>query len=34
MNLELFEEVEASVLDLYSDTRNLYLQRRDRAIRE
>jgi phospholipid-binding lipoprotein MlaA len=34
MNLELFEEVEASVLDLYSGTRNLYLQRRERAIRE
>jgi phospholipid-binding lipoprotein MlaA len=34
MNLELFEEVEESVLDLYSGTRNLYLQRRERAIRE
>jgi phospholipid-binding lipoprotein MlaA len=34
MNLELFEEVEGSVLDLYSGTRNLYLQRRERAIRE
>ena len=34
MNLELFEEVENSVLDLYSGTRNLYLQRREQAIRE
>jgi phospholipid-binding lipoprotein MlaA len=34
MNLELFEEVEESVLDLYSGTRNLHLQRRERAIRE
>ncbi len=34
MNLELFEEVEESVLDLYSGTRNLYLQRRERSIRE
>ena len=34
MNLELFEEVEESVLDLYSGTRNLYLQRRERAIRK
>jgi phospholipid-binding lipoprotein MlaA len=34
MNLELFEEVEESVLDLYSGTRNVYLQRRERAIRE
>ena len=34
MNLELFEEVEDSVLDLYSGTRNLYLQRRERAIGE
>jgi phospholipid-binding lipoprotein MlaA len=34
MNLELFEEVEERVLDLYSGTRNLYLQRRQRAIRE
>jgi phospholipid-binding lipoprotein MlaA len=34
MNLELFEDVEASVLDLYSGARNLYLQRRERAIRE
>jgi phospholipid-binding lipoprotein MlaA len=34
LNLELFEEVEESVLDLYSGTRNLYLQRRERAIRE
>ena len=34
MNLELFDEVEDSVLDMYSGTRNLYLQRRERAIRE
>ena len=34
MNLELYEEVEESILDLYSGTRNLYLQRRERAIRE
>ena len=34
MNLQLYEEVEASILDLYSGTRNLYLQRRQRAIRE
>jgi phospholipid-binding lipoprotein MlaA len=34
MNIELFEDVEASVLDLYGATRNLYLQRRERAIRE
>jgi phospholipid-binding lipoprotein MlaA len=34
LTLELFEEVEESVLDLYSGTRNLYLQRRERAIRE
>jgi ABC-type transporter lipoprotein component MlaA len=34
MNLELFENVEESVLDLYSGMRNLYVQRRDRAIRE
>ncbi|HEX2483468.1 MAG TPA: VacJ family lipoprotein [Methylomirabilota bacterium] len=33
-NLELYEDVEASVLDLYGATRNLYLQRRERAIRE
>jgi phospholipid-binding lipoprotein MlaA len=34
LNLELFEEVEDSVLDLYGGTRNLYLQRRERAIRK
>ena len=34
MNLELFDEVEESILDLYSGTRNLYLQRRERAIQE
>jgi hypothetical protein len=30
MNLQLFEEVEESVLDLYGG-RNLYLQRRERG---
>jgi ABC-type transporter lipoprotein component MlaA len=34
MNIQLYEDVEASVLDLYGATRNLYLQRRERAIRE
>jgi hypothetical protein len=34
LNLELFEEVEESVLDLYSGTRNLCLRRRERVIRE
>ena len=34
MNLELSDEVEESVLDLYSGTRSLYLQRRERAIQE
>jgi ABC-type transporter lipoprotein component MlaA len=34
INLQLFEEVEDSLLDLYSGTRNLYLQRRERAIKE
>lgn len=34
MNLETFEEVEGSVVDLYSAVRNGYLQRRERAIKE
>ncbi|MBI2460454.1 MAG: VacJ family lipoprotein [Candidatus Rokubacteria bacterium] len=34
LNLELFHEVEESVLDLYSAVRNGYLQRRERAIQE
>jgi phospholipid-binding lipoprotein MlaA len=34
LNLEVFEQVEESVLDLYSAVRNGYLQRRERAIRE
>jgi phospholipid-binding lipoprotein MlaA len=34
LNIQLYEDVEASVLDLYGATRNLYLQRRERAIRE
>jgi phospholipid-binding lipoprotein MlaA len=34
INLELSEEVEESILDVYSGVRNLYLQRRERAIRE
>ena len=33
-NLEEFEAVEESVVDLYSAVRNGYLQRRERAIRE
>ncbi|MBI4610039.1 MAG: VacJ family lipoprotein [Candidatus Rokubacteria bacterium] len=33
-NLELFETVEETVLDLYSAVRNAYLQRRDRVIRD
>ena len=32
MNLELFDEVEESVVDLYSAVRNLHLQRREQAI--
>jgi phospholipid-binding lipoprotein MlaA len=32
INLQLYEEVEASVLDMYSGVRNLHLQRRQRAI--
>jgi phospholipid-binding lipoprotein MlaA len=34
LTLELFQEIEGSVLDLYSAVRNGYLQRRDRAVRE
>ncbi len=34
LNLELFQDVEESVLDLYSAVRNAYLQRRARAVRE
>lgn len=34
MNLERFQEVEESVLDLYSAVRNGYLQRREQQIRE
>ncbi|MBZ0158906.1 VacJ family lipoprotein [Candidatus Methylomirabilis sp.] len=33
-NLELFESVEESTVDLYSAVRNAYLQRRQRAIAE
>jgi phospholipid-binding lipoprotein MlaA len=33
-NLEVFEDVEESVLDLYSAVRNGYLQRRQKAIEE
>jgi phospholipid-binding lipoprotein MlaA len=32
MNLELFDDVEESVVDLYSAVRNLHLQRREQAI--
>jgi phospholipid-binding lipoprotein MlaA len=34
LNLTLFQDVEDSVLDLYSAVRNGYLQRRQRAIEE
>ena len=34
VNLELFEGVEATVLDLYTAVRNAYLQRRQRSIAE
>ena len=34
LNLELFQDVEGSVLDLYSAVRNGYLQRRQRSIEE
>lgn len=34
VNLELYENVEETVLDLYSAVRNAYLQRRQRAIEE
>lgn len=33
-NLEVFDDFEASTLDLYSATRNAYLQRRQKAIQE
>jgi phospholipid-binding lipoprotein MlaA len=33
-NLELFENVEETVIDLYSAVRNGYLQRRDKVIRD
>jgi len=34
INLEVYEDVEEGVVDLYSAVRNIYLQRRERAIRE
>ena len=34
LNLEVFQDVEGSVLDLYSAVRNGYLQRRQRSIEE
>jgi phospholipid-binding lipoprotein MlaA len=34
LSLEVFQDVEESVLDLYSAVRNGYLQRRQQAIRE
>jgi phospholipid-binding lipoprotein MlaA len=34
LNLELYEDVEESVVDLYSAVRNAYLQQRARAVRE
>ena len=34
LNLTLFQDVEDSVLDLYSAVRNGYLQRRQRAIEQ
>jgi phospholipid-binding lipoprotein MlaA len=34
LNLELFENVEETVLDLYSSVRNAYLQRRHRVIED
>lgn len=34
LNLELFGDVEASVVDLYSSVRNAYLQKRDALVRE
>ncbi|MEE8262073.1 MAG: VacJ family lipoprotein, partial [Gammaproteobacteria bacterium] len=34
LNLETFEQVEESVIDLYSAVRNAYLQNREAAIRE
>ena len=34
LNLERFEQVEETVIDLYRAVRNAYLQRRAAAIRE
>ena len=34
LNLQVFQDVEDSVLDLYSAVRNGYLQRRRRSIEE
>ncbi len=34
LNLELYENVEESVFDLYSAVRNAYLQQRHKAVRE
>jgi phospholipid-binding lipoprotein MlaA len=34
MNVELYEEVEEGVVDLYSGVRNIYLQRRERVVKE
>jgi phospholipid-binding lipoprotein MlaA len=34
LNLLLYQDVEDSVLDLYSAVRNGYLQRRERVIKE
>jgi phospholipid-binding lipoprotein MlaA len=34
INLQVYEDVEEGVIDLYSGVRNIYLQRRERAIRE
>jgi phospholipid-binding lipoprotein MlaA len=34
MNLEVYEDVEEGVVDLYSGVRNIYLQRRERVIKE
>jgi phospholipid-binding lipoprotein MlaA len=34
LNLDLFQGIEESTIDLYSSVRNGYLQRRNRLIRE
>jgi phospholipid-binding lipoprotein MlaA len=34
LNLELYENVEETVFDLYSAVRNAYLQRRQKAVNE